>query len=62
MEDMAQFVSDYWQMCKDNEQPRPSAKEVAEAWLDHTDLPGHQLSVGLIDQIAYYLPASARRS
>lgn len=62
MEDLAQFVSDYWQMCKDNKLPRPSAYEIADAWHEHSNLPGRQPSKDLINQVAYYLPASARRS
>ena len=56
--DLAQFVSDYWQMCIDNGGERPTKREIANAYMDATNQKGAP-SKNLIDQIEYYLPARA---
>jgi hypothetical protein len=52
--DIAEFVSDYWQMLKDNDEPIPPRtrliKDIQESLADHEVT----ASTSLID---YYLPA-----
>jgi hypothetical protein len=54
--DLAQFVSDYWQVYIDNGGKRPTKKEIANAYMEATDQDGGP-SKDLISQIEYYLPA-----
>ena len=56
--DLAEFVSDYWQMYRDGSiDEKPTADEIANAYQDTT---GRLLDSGqteaLIRQIKYYLP------
>lgn len=65
--EMAEYVSDYWQMYKENGGKRPTAKEVAAAYCEaaiaeDADAAEYEAAVKeAIPQIAYYLPATSGR-
>lgn len=52
--DLAEFVSDYWQMCRDSG-VAPKTKEIADAYREATES-DEPVTAALIADINYYLP------
>ena len=60
--ELGEFVSDYWQMYRENGGKRPTAKEIAEAYVDTAiaeDATSAECMAAvkeLVPQVRYYLP------
>lgn len=55
--DLAQFVSDYCRISPDSWNRKPTASEVAQAYIENDNLPGDKETLQRItEQVAYYMP------